>query len=403
MHWTLSKPEPYNLHNDRTYLVSVDAEPRRRKVGGVELSLRVRAQVVLHNQKIESKLRNQRVLCKATELPWKNLSRAEIGDSYFIRANFRRLLPSHNPFAYESNLLRHGYSATCKIRYTSPPLEREVGTLGRLRLYLQDKVQRVLGDTRHSALFLSMGFGVRDLLSDKIENTFRYCGLTHLLVFSGAQVMLVYYFVSFLCRLFLRHSFAHTSAGWFWLSVLAPLTRLFSTIGLVCALSVAAIAGFDASCLRAAISAVFLVIGNVWERPTRLLDSICCSLYVLCLIWPGCFFEPGTQLTYAALAGIFCASLISNKSILMRYVASCFSVWIITSPVTYLWFDYFSPFSFLFNLIFAAPLAFISCSLGYLALLFYITGLDPYGYCLRFCAACLGLICDWLVSISDSL
>lgn len=395
MRWAGPVPSQYSLNNEKTYLVQVKSEPRRRRVGGVELALLIEAEVSA--QKGLQRRVDQLVLCRAVELPWKNINCAELGERYLIRANFRELKPNFNPFQFESNLHRNGYSATCKIRYATPALNSPRSVSVELRAFLNRRVNQVVNEPAHAALFLSMAFGSRDLLSDKTERAFKYAGLSHLLVFSGAQVMLVYYFVMTLCQVFLRFSFAASRSAWFSLSVLYPLKKMFSILALSAALFSCLIAGFEPSSLRAAISALFLVLGNVLERSGTLLDSILVSLFVLALVWPGCYFEPGVQLTYAALLGILCASSFDTKNFIARYALTCFFAWLFTSPICLFWFKQISFFGFFFNLLFAAPLAFFSCNLGYLALILNLVGIDPNGYVLNLCASVLGEITSLVI------
>lgn len=390
----------YGLSNGRSYIAVVDEEPRRRRVGGVELSLIIESE--LAPELTAQFTVQQRVLCKAVELPWKNIKRAEKGDRYVIRANFRMIKKRLNPFDYESKLYRDGYSATCKIRYASQALSTTPTTLSVFRNFLFDRVRAVVREPRNAGLFLSMAFGVRDVLSDSVERAYKVAGLSHLLVFSGAQVMLVYYFVFALCRLFLRLTFHGASSAWFFLSLWCPLKRVFSVLALLAALFCCLIAGFEVSAVRAAISALFLVLGNILERPTALLDSILSSLFVLALIWPGCYFEPGVQLTYAALFGIYFANRRGGASLLVRYFSTSLLAWLFTTPVCLLWFGQFALLGLPFNLLFAAPLAFFSCNFGYVALLLNLCGVDRSGYLLNFCADVLGWLNSavlWLVQL----
>ena len=384
---------PLELDAASAYLAEVETAPRHRQVGAVELQLLLRAQV-LHPQGAPLSLRPlstpSRVLCSAIDLPWKNISQADVGSLLLVQAAFTPYQRGLNPFSFEANLWRKRISARCRIRYATAVLGGEMPYLSKLRNYLVALLEEALGAGERSGLLLSIGLGIPDKLSLYTENAFKRAGLTHLLVFSGYQVGLIYscsvvaggWFLALISSCGMTARFSH------W-----PLLATVRLVALIPATTLAAISGLDGSSSRACLAALFSVCSGFLEREGAMLNSIFFSLLVLSAIWPGIWLEPGAQLTYGALFAIWLAQQHSDPGAkIAQFIRTMLYVWVVSSCLTLLWFGNASPVGFLMNLVFAVPAGFVACNLGVSALALYALGLDPSGYALRLCAAVL----EWL-------
>ena len=234
-----------------------------------------------------------RLRCRAVDLPWRNASRLEHGDTIAIRGELEHVSRSLNPFSWKAWLWRGGISAECKARFVSRALRVDRPIMARFREWVRHRVDEEVGDTRGGALLLSMSLGYHDVLSQPVEQAFKRLGLTHLLVVSGYQVSLVFGVVMALGRII----------G----CVLPPIRRL----GLVVTSGAFALAGAyvlcigaEMSAMRALIAAASLSAGLVVETGSRFAQRWGVALLIMLLVWPWCFFEIGVILTFSALMGI---------------------------------------------------------------------------------------------------
>ena len=366
------------FENDRSYFGTVDQSPRYRKPGEVEVSLRVNS---------------SRVLCKAVYLPWKNIYHTQKNSSFYFIASFRRIVRDLNPFSYRNNLLRKGYSSTCRIKYSSTPFIQKIDLLGQIRDFLKASVRNVLGDSEKASFFLSTTIGERDMLSDRTSRAFKKTGLTHLLVVSGYQVTLVFSLTWFCIK-----SLLSCSLFCFVVLNIRALSIFFATfVSIIFTL----IVGLDGSSARAGVAILLLSFSYWSERGGGLGNNVVNAFAVLLLAWPGCFFEPGIQLTFAALLGIVFAVSRKSELLIFQYLKVYFFVSLATSFVVLCWFNQFSLAGFFLNPIFAPLVSFVSCNVGGFALLIHLIGLDHPGYLLRAVAYVLDSFKEFIICMAD--
>ncbi len=374
-----------SLSEQKPYLARVVSEPRRPKPGGVRLELEVLGEYVAHEQgfQIRELAKPPKYDCKAIDLPWRNISSVEKGDSLVLRASFNNLkAASAAMLSYDGKLLREGFSGECNIRYATPPHSQNDDKLKAARRTILFRVKSLLGNGEKAGLFLSMSLGFRDLISRGTEESFKRLGLSHLLVFSGYQVLVFYGSVVFLCGLLARFMFSRTAGAWLRLSQIVSLKKLFVFLGIVVSAILVGIVGLEASSMRAIIAATLLLISLVSERSLNLWNGIVCALLALSCIWPCSILDPGVELTFAALAGIALGSS-ELGSAWMRYCKTILCVWLTTTPVVLAWFGNISFMSVPANLILAPAFTFLSCNLGLGALVLNFMGLDLQGVLLR--------------------
>jgi competence protein ComEC len=71
-----------------------------------------------------------------------------------------------------------------------------------------------------------------------------------------------------------------------------------------------ALVGWEPSAVRAAVAMTVYVMSDLLGNRRSLPRSILLSLLIVTIIWPGCFFEMGVQLTFAALCGIAVSAVV---------------------------------------------------------------------------------------------
>ncbi len=313
--------------------------------------------------------------CTAVALPWNNITKAKTNSTIIIKAKVKNLEKSFNPFSYESYLLRKGINKTCNIKHAKILNSKDNNNESlsdKIRKDIKKRTIKILGDNESSGLFLSMTIGVRNLLSEKTEEDFKKTGLTHLLVVSGYQVCLIFYTVLFLLKQIPRF---FTCLYNFYI-----IQTIFKIIALCCAIFFVLISGSDSSSIRASIAIIILSIANIFERNKSFANTIILSFFILHLLWPLSFLDPGIALSYSALFGIWLGSFIKDK--IKCFIFISLYVYITTSIITLIWFKQISLISFFLNLTIAPIISWISCNLGFLGIFLNYT-IDPSGYFIK--------------------
>lgn len=369
---------------ENSFLVKVVGEPRHRFPGVVEIPF------LLQGSSFDG---GTRMLCRGVDLPWRNVSALKGGEIVVIKGAVSKLAEAEWPFSYNATLRRRGFSATCKLRYVSHVLSVEPDLRLLLRQRLVQRVKEILGDTERAGLFLSMAIGIRDVISHGTEEAFKRAGLAHLLVVSGYQVTLVYYtLLSLIIRILLLVPHVYRSG---------MLPSIAQGISLGGAILFVMLVGVDGPSLRAASAVLFVTLARTLERGGGLLNGILVSLLVVALVWPGSYFEPGVQLTYAAMLGICLGSASETGSNFGKYLACCFYATLASSCIALFWFEQLSIAGFILNPIVAPLASVVACNLGFLALALALTPVDVSGWVLKIVAWFLEIVSSFVTWISE--
>ena len=300
---------------------------------------------------------------RAVDLPWRALSAVEARDIVWVRGALLPIARPFNPFSWDGWLWRRGVSGEMKALFGSKPVVRSRTSLERVRWWIIDSVERVTLASRGGALFLSMAFGVRDVLSPPVEGLFTDLGLSHLLVVSGYQVSLVFGLA--LSALLGIGRAIHASLG---------MRRIAIGVSLVCATLYVLAIGAEMSSVRALLAAVCLCLSLLTQRQHRFAQRLVVTFLGMHLVWPWALFEVGVVLTFAALAGIGLGSVLGAGSRLRSMVWVTVSVWAFTSAVTVVWNGSLSLCGLVLNLALAAPWSVLNCTLGVGGLALVATG-----------------------------
>ncbi len=196
--------------------------------------------------------------------------------------------------------------------------------------------------------------GYNYLLDDYLKNIFKITGLTHLIVVSGYHVAVIFSVLFFLFKkIFLQSSIL--------ISIL-PLPQVITLLSLIFVYFYTRVVGEDLTTLRALIALLIVSLGRILLRRQDSLKAYFFVMFIILIIWPTSFFEAGFELTFMALLGLIIATSCSkryfrNKNIVFQFCFKhfCFSFFpaLFTSPIIFFWFDFFSPLSIFYNLIFS--------------------------------------------------
>lgn len=346
---------------DVAMLVQVEETPRRRLPGEV---------VFIGREVLASQ--GRLIRCRGVDLPWRNLSALEVGDIVWIRGQLLPISRPLNPFSWDAWMWRRGVSGEMKVLFGSLPVARMSSYLQRARARIVKEVSRVTEERRGGALFLSMAFGERDVLSPPVEALFTDLGLSHLLVVSGYQVSLVFGLT--LTVLLGAGRFLRSSLG-------VRCVAIGASFG--CAAVYVLTIGTEMSSVRALLAALCLCLSLLTQRRHYFVQRLVTTFLCMHLLWPWAMFEVGVMLTFAALAGIGIGSRIGGESRWRSIAWVTVSVWALTSLVTVVWSGTLSVSGLLLNLALAGPWSVLNCTAGVGGLALVFTGLPGAEMLLR--------------------
>ncbi|NIA28809.1 MAG: DNA internalization-related competence protein ComEC/Rec2 [Actinobacteria bacterium] len=137
-----------------------------------------------------------------------------------------------------------------------------------------------------AALLKGLLVGARGDIDPNLKQSFANVGVIHVLAVSGLHVGFILAGLLYLFRL---------------LRIREPFRTLFV---ILCLVYYAYLTGLHAPVVRATIMASILLVGNLLQRPNDALNSIAAAGLILLVLNPLDLFQPGFQLSFAAVIGI---------------------------------------------------------------------------------------------------
>ena len=162
---------------------------------------------------------------------------------------------------------------------------RLIATLIYIKQQFLDQIKLIIPEP---AVGLGAGLllGVKSSLGEEIEEAFRSTGIIHIVVLSGANIMLIV--------IFLMYTLA------FLVSV-----RTRAVIGIVSIILFALMVGFSATVVRASIMAVLIMLALLLGRKYAIMRALFCAGIVMLLINPLLLvYDIGFQLSFLATLGL---------------------------------------------------------------------------------------------------
>lgn len=330
-------------HRDSSVKGIVDESPRFTHTGGVILS-------------ISDPETKSRYYCTSSLLPWREISNTQERDIVIFKGYYETL-DNSGILSFDNNLIRNGYQFKCKIRFLTiierPPASFIKGLREKIK---KDFIETHEKDERYG-LFLSLFIGIKDVISENTAAAFQHLGMSHLLVISGYQICLFFWSSFFLFKILLLKIRFYRYLS---LKKTALAAAILSTtfFAMVC--------GFDNSCTRAFCAITISCISRFFERQFSFLHSILFSILIISVLKPASVCDPGIQLTYAALFGILLGTENDEKNSLsiINYFRTNLYISLLTSIVSYFWFDNILILALFLNPFCSFIMAFIGCYCG---------------------------------------
>lgn len=242
------------------------------------------------------------------------------------------------------------------------------------RQALSVKINKLWPEPR-SSLMAGILYGERGSIPKSLKDSFSNSGLSHIVAVSGyntsviaALVLVIFIFVGCWRR------------KAFWLSSVSLILFTFFT-------------GATASVVRAAVMAIFVMLGGYWGRPARMLNALLLAASLM-LFWnPIILFDLGFQLSFLATIGVAYVGPLLQKSASFRLPSiveelffTTLGALIATLPLTIFYFGRVPALAIVANILVVGFIPAIML-FGFLALLFSFF-VFPIGLLLAF-------IADW--------
>lgn len=221
---------------------------------------------------------------------------AKPGSSFWIRAPLRAIQNKPNSsfdyarYCRQQKITHQTYlHPATPIQFQEKPTNRFAATLYQIQSEVRKRIYRSIADSSRAGLATALLIGWKGGLDPESKQQYTRTGTIHIIAISGLHVSLVF---EILWRLLFPLIFIRGGR------ILREGIALAS-IWFFCLL-----AGGEASVLRAAIMFTAMSLGRWMERPVNGMQALGLSLLVLLLADPDWLFDPGFQLSHAAVAGI---------------------------------------------------------------------------------------------------
>jgi competence protein ComEC len=275
------------------------------------------------------------------------------GDLILTRKAISQIYKTHNPgefdfFSFsESNGMFYNLSFThedefivignqnSKVQMLISRIREKI--LFKLRFYIKNKDALGIAE--------AMLIGYKNDLSSSINQIYTDAGVSHVIAISGMHLGLIYMIVDIIFSWFFKKRQLHLIS----LLITLPALWIFSFI-----------TGASASVIRSAIMFSFIIIGNVTTKRSNTLNALFGAAFLMLAVNPDTITDIGFQLSFAAVLSIVLfyqkiRTIIFTKNKILQYgwsfVALSIAAQIITTPLLLIYFQRFSTYSILNNII----------------------------------------------------
>lgn len=152
-----------------------------------------------------------------------------------------------------------------------------------------------LFDKNEANLLSGILIGDKEGIEKEVQENFRDSNLSHMLAVSGAHVSYVI--------LGITYALKKVKVNKLW-------SNMITIVTLCCFIF---LTGASSSVIRACIMAIYIIIGHMMHRKTKLISSVSLSLLIILILNPYKLFDIGLQLSYGGTIGIILFSGVLAK------------------------------------------------------------------------------------------
>lgn len=227
------------------------------------------------------------------------------GDRFWIYAVFKPIQNKPNSsfdyarYCRQQKITHQSYFSKNTILHPLPHSKNDISfSLHQLRTAVLHRIYQAFADSTTAGLATALLIGWKGGLESELKQHYTRTGTIHIIAISGLHVSLVFEIL--------------------WL-LLYPLVFirggaiLRQILALSCIWTFCFIAGGEASVLRAGIMFTAISLGRWMERPVSGMQALGLSMLALLIADPDWLFDPGFQLSHAAVAAILLIHPILTK------------------------------------------------------------------------------------------
>ncbi len=348
--------------------------------------------ITLDNKTIKT---NDKLICKyrGNDEQRNNIySQINPGNKIYLTGTYQKGRDRRNPgeFDYDKYLKQNGITGlfvsydTDSIKIVFAKKEYFKSFIFIVRKSIDDIIHR-LHNSQTAGLLRGLILADRSEIDFETKNEFINSGVVHILAVSGLHVgyvLVIFIFIFGRFGIYLRSI----------LTIFGLLAFMFLT-------------GVPPSVLRATLMAVVIILAFLSNRTTNIINSIAIAAFIILLIKPNEIYNPGFQLSFAAVLAIgilypYFKKIIFNLRLkqkwienLLLFIGVSLSAQIGTIPFTLAYFSKLSLISMFANLI-VIPAVGIIIGIAFITV---FTGLFSYSIAIYFAAA-NNLFSDWMIS-----
>ncbi|GBD02491.1 ComE operon protein 3 [bacterium HR18] len=301
-HWQLwFSPRPNSIPTDTTAIawVTVRSAPQPTSYG---LRFRAEVQMLLVGKDTLRLPFFLEIVVSGVDTLQHGLPELRCGDQIFVGGRLEPLPAPRNPgqIDHRPRLRRQGVVA--QLRVQDPRLLQPIVSgqcfpyswLEPLKRRIKQDLTQAIPDPEAQSIVQALVLGDRSGLHWETRGQLGRAGLAHLLAISGLHVM----FVGLVLYALLRPLLLRLGLSWWGMEWTRTLLTLLIVLGYVW------LAGAPASAVRALVMTGLLLGATLRQVPAHPFNSLGAAALLILLVDPSQLFEPGFQLSFAAVCGL---------------------------------------------------------------------------------------------------
>lgn len=274
------------------------------------------------------------------------------GERYIVKAALSLPDAPANPgdFDYRTYLKRKQILhilniGKCKLIPLPPGGKSIVSMAENLRDASLITIRKYITEPVSAGVAEALLLGYKDDLDPELAQTFTKTGTLHILAVSGLHAGMVFLILNFLSAFLKR----------------MPKGKYIQTALILCGLwFYACMTGLSSSVIRACVMFSIISAGKLFDRKQNILNTLFGSAFLMLLADPDYLFDPGFQLSYAAVAGIVLffpifSAPYADAHRALRFIldtsAVTLAAQILTFPLTLYYFGQFPSYFLVSNLV----------------------------------------------------
>jgi len=275
-----------------------------------------------------------------------------VGEKVMVNTQLSFIEPPKNPFQFDYKKFMKMRGIYCtgyvgKQCWIKPEI-KQIVSIKRYASYLQRFLSEKLKEAGLTGAEYSVTAGILlgddDTIEPELKASYAATGVSHILSVSGMHVGIIYMILNFLLKPLGKSRKSH------YIKSLILMASVWFYVN---------ITGLSPPAVRSGAMFTFVIVGQLLQRPTNMLQSLFTSLFILLIINPVLLFDVGFELSYLAMFGIviyqkLMTAWLQPKTKFSKYLWEMVTVSVAaqltTSPIAIYYFGQFPNYFLLTNL-----------------------------------------------------